>query len=75
MSDPRRPTPAQRRQRHPGVSRLAGALADETGGTSLEWALLLAAIALPLYVALRLCLGIITAHFGMVSTVNGLPFP
>ncbi|MCX5660532.1 MAG: hypothetical protein NTW19_12535 [Planctomycetota bacterium] len=50
-------------------------LDDQRGGTTLEWAMLLLWIVLASYVLIRLSLYIITGHFGMVTTVNSLPFP
>ena len=50
-------------------------LTDETASTMLEWALLLAAIALPSYVAIRLALMSIVGHYQMMSAINSLPFP
>jgi len=54
----------------------AGRLAvEENGQMTIEWALVLAAVALPSIVILRLCLNIIVAHFQMVTFLQGLPFP
>ncbi|MEM7624875.1 MAG: hypothetical protein AAF333_04525 [Planctomycetota bacterium] len=41
----------------------------------LEWVLLLAAIALPSYVIIRLGLDLLYTHYRLVTTLNGLPFP
>ncbi|MEX2673003.1 MAG: hypothetical protein WD294_12935 [Phycisphaeraceae bacterium] len=48
---------------------------DEHAATSLEWALLLAAIALPGYVTVQLALSALTGHYEMMTTINALPFP
>lgn len=47
----------------------------ERGATMLEWVLLLAAIVLPSYVIIQLGLRLLFAHYQMVTTINGLPFP
>ena len=41
----------------------------------LEWTLLLAAIALPSYLIILLGLKVLFAHYQLVTTLNGLPFP
>lgn len=48
---------------------------DATGATALEWTLLLAAIALPSYAIIRIGLATLVAHYEMITTLNGLPFP
>ncbi len=50
-------------------------LSDQTAATTLEWALLLAAIALPSYFAIKLSLQLLTDHYRMMTTLNGIPFP
>ncbi len=50
-------------------------LADESGATSLEYALLLAAIAIPSYWAIKFALAALTGHYQMMTTINSLPFP
>ena len=47
----------------------------DRGATMLEWTLLLAAVALPSYLVVRLGLATLFAHYQLVTTVNGLPFP
>jgi len=49
--------------------------ADETGAHALEWTLLIAAIALPGFIILRLLLATLLGHYNLVTTVNSLPFP
>lgn len=49
--------------------------ADERAATSLEWALLLAVVALPGYAAVRLALAALAGHYQMMTTINALPFP
>lgn len=48
---------------------------DEQGATTLEWALLLAAIALPSYWLMQLALNVLVGHYQMMTTLNALPFP
>ncbi|MBI1337420.1 MAG: hypothetical protein GC164_10710 [Phycisphaera sp.] len=52
-----------------------GWVVNDRGATTLEWALLLAAIALPSYFILKLALETLTAHYQMMTTLNNLPFP
>ena len=47
----------------------------QRGATSLEWTLLLAAIALPSYFIIQLALEALAGHYQLVTTVNSLPFP
>ena len=42
---------------------------------TIEWALVLVAVALPFVVIFRVCLAIIVAHFQMVTFLQSLPFP
>ena len=48
---------------------------DAVGATTLEWALLLAAIVLPSYKILNTLLNILTEYYRMVTFINSLPFP
>lgn len=48
---------------------------EQRGATTLEWALLLAAIALPSYAIIRLALAALIGHYQMITMLNGLPFP
>ena len=51
-------------------------LADgQDGGTTLEWALLLAAIAIPSYYIIIVALETLVGHYRMMTVLNGLPFP
>ena len=49
--------------------------ADQRGTTSLEWALLLGAIAIPSYFFFELALATMIGFYQMMTPVNGLPFP
>lgn len=48
---------------------------DESGATTLELTLLVAVIAVPGYVLIRVGLATLVAHYQMVTMLNGLPFP
>lgn len=48
---------------------------DESGAVTLEWALLLAAIALPSWYIIKLCLQTLIGHYQMMTMLNSLPFP
>jgi Flp pilus assembly pilin Flp len=50
-------------------------LADESGATTFEWTLLLAAIAIPSLAIIIMCLDILMAYYEMMTTMNALPFP
>lgn len=50
-------------------------IADQCGATTLEWALLLAAIALPSYYIIRATMTLLVDHYRMMTAINGLPFP
>ena len=56
-------------------TRLSRAARDDSGQTTLEWALLLAAIALPSYGIIVLALDTLVAYYGMMSWLTNLPFP
>jgi Flp pilus assembly pilin Flp len=69
-----------RHSRHPWVRRSRVIVARwsrqaEQGATMLEWTLLLVAIALPAYFIIQLGLRALFAHYRLVTTLNGLPFP
>ena len=48
---------------------------DAGGATTLEYALLVAVIALPAAVIIFLLLDLIVAYYERNTTLNGLPFP
>ncbi len=50
-------------------------LKDESAATTLEWTLLLAAIALPSWFILELALDLLVGHYQMQTALNGIPFP
>ncbi len=50
-------------------------LIDQRGQTMLETTLLLAVIAIPSYLVVRMGVETLIAHYEMVTTLNGLPFP
>ena len=49
--------------------------ADQGGQVTLEWVLILAAVALPLLAVFRLCLAILVSKYRMMMFVNSLPCP
>jgi len=50
-------------------------LRETDAATTMEWALLLAAIAIPSYYTIRLALMSIVGHYQMMTALNSLPFP
>ena len=48
---------------------------DQRGATSLEWALLLAAIAVPSYWLMTAGIDLMIGYYQMMTTLNALPFP
>ena len=48
---------------------------DERGTTSLEWALLLGAIALPSVYLFTMSLGVIVDYYRMMTQISSLPLP
>lgn len=50
-------------------------LRDDRGATMLEWCLLLAAVVLPAWVIIRMGLATLAGHYGLVTTINQMPFP
>ena len=49
--------------------------ADQAGQTSLEWALLMACVGIPLLMVFRWLLGALVEHYRMISFFETLPFP
>ena len=57
-------------------SRLLRTLAhDQAGQVTVEWALILAAVALPMFYVFRTCLHLLAYHYRMVTMLNSMPFP
>ncbi len=50
-------------------------LQGDRGATTLEFALLLAAVVLPSYVIIRMGLQMVAEHFRLIATLNALPMP
>lgn len=48
---------------------------DAKGQMTVEWALVLAVVALPMYFILTMLTGVLVAHFQMVTFLETLPFP
>ncbi|MCC6580547.1 MAG: hypothetical protein IT440_08905 [Phycisphaeraceae bacterium] len=68
------------RQPATGKLRQAGALAgelatDQQGATTLEWALLLGGVGIPMYFAIQLMMNLLMSYYGMMTTLNALPLP
>ena len=58
------------------ASRLLGRLhRDEGGAQMVEYALIFAAIGIPLYFIFAMLLDWLSADYGMVVFLNGWPFP
>lgn len=49
--------------------------AAQGGQMTIEWALVLAAVALPMYFVLMMLLDVLVAHYQMVTYLQTLPFP
>ena len=49
--------------------------ADDAGQITVEWALVLVVVALPMYFICAACLKLLVAHFRMVTFLETLPFP
>ena len=49
--------------------------ADSAGQMTLEWALVLVLVALPMYFVCAICLNLLVAHFQMITFLETLPFP
>ena len=49
--------------------------ADSLGQVTLEWALVLAAVAIPMLVVFRICLAILADKCRMMAFLNSLPYP
>jgi len=50
-------------------------LADQAGQTTVEWALILLAFALPMYWVFKMLVDVLAAHYAMVTFLETLPFP
>ncbi|NQU75959.1 MAG: hypothetical protein HQ546_06590 [Planctomycetes bacterium] len=49
--------------------------AEERGQTTIEWALIVAVVALPMLVVFRICLNLLVAKYRMITFLNSMPFP
>ena len=47
----------------------------QAGQMTIEWALVMAGVALPMYFVIRTCVDLLVAHFQMVTFMQTLPFP
>lgn len=50
-------------------------LREDQGATTLEWCLLLGFVVLPAWVIIRYGLLTLAGHYGLVTTLNQMPFP
>ncbi len=50
-------------------------LTDQDGATMVEYALILAAVAIPLLAVFRVALNILVANYQMITFMIGWPFP
>ena len=55
--------------------RGVGLWRDQAGQVTIEWTLVMAAVALPMYFVIRVCIELMVAHFRMVTFMETLPFP
>jgi Flp pilus assembly pilin Flp len=67
-----RPLPRRLRRRLAALRRLHR---DRRGATMLEWALLLAAIAIPSYLIILVGMATLRGHYQLIITLHELPFP
>lgn len=63
------------RRKDRGDRSVAGLLADQSGQVTLEWALILAAVAIPMVVVFAICLRILIGNYRMAAFLNSMPFP
>ncbi len=54
---------------------LRSLLSDEQGATTLEYALLLAAIGIPSWYVVQTAIYALIGHYQMMTAINSLPFP
>ena len=50
-------------------------LLEDQGATTLEWCLLLGMVVIPAWVIIRYGLLSLAGHYGLVTTLNQMPFP
>ena len=48
---------------------------DSRGQATLEWTLVLAVFAIPMYWVIKTCMKLLIAHFQMVTFLEAVPFP
>jgi len=48
---------------------------DRVAQATLEWTLVLAVIAIPMYWVIKTCMKLLVAHFQMVTFLETVPFP
>ena len=57
------------------MHKLAGLAADESGQTTIEWALLIAVVGLPAITVFGWLLSILAENYRLVTFLELLPFP
>ena len=57
------------------LRRLARLSEDSAAQLTLEWAMVLAFIALPMYWVFKVCMNLLIAHYQMVTFMETIPFP
>lgn len=60
---------------HDKPDSLRSLLSDEQGATTLEYALLLAAIGIPSWYVVQTAIYALIGHYQMMTAINSLPFP
>ena len=55
--------------------RIRRLLADRRGALTLEWALVVAAVALPMAAVFQLCLRLLGVMYASMTLMNSMPFP
>ncbi len=66
---------SMQRIRHAILRLVPERFRDDRGATMIEWCLLLAAVVLPAWVIIRFGLYTLAGHYGLVTTMNQMPFP
>ncbi len=62
-------------ERHRCTRRARQLHADAAGQMTVDWALVLAAVALPMYFVCAICLKLLVSQYQMVTFLQALPFP
>ena len=57
------------------ASALARLTRDDAGQMTIEWALVMAVVALPFFFVFRVLTALLIAHYEMLTFLQSLPFP